>query len=520
MIPVFPLPDVERFRQAILRRFGLEFDEGKQGQIAEILRRRIDAGGQATETYLAALEAGGSQAELRALAQELTVTETSFFRNPEQIRAFSQVALPDRLAVRSGHRRLRILSAGCASGEEAYTLAACVRDHPGTAGWDVTIRAVDINVAMLRRAAAGHYSAWSLRQTPAAMRARLFRADGHDFILDPAVREMVTFEERNLTADDGAFWLPDSFDVIFFRNVFMYFSPEVARAVIARMTASLTPGGFLFLGHAETLRGLSTDYHLRHTHGTFYYQRKDAPAEPHGAPSSPEPVAPLPNDPLDALIHGNAAWADTIRQASQRIRTLTREPPRERAAPARGGQAAPAAARAAAQAKSRLDLRAAVDLLGREQYSEVRELLGALPADRARDPEVLLLHAVLHTHGGDLAAAEQACAELLTLDELNAGAHYLMALCRESAGDDPGAVRHDRIAAYLDPGFAMPRLHLGRLARRAGDAQGAARELRQALLLLEREDSARLLLFAGGFSREALMTLCRAQIAAIKEAGR
>jgi chemotaxis protein methyltransferase CheR len=95
---------------------------------------------------------------------------------------------------------------------------------------------------------------------------------------------------------------------------------------------------------------------------------------------------------------------------------------------------------------------------------------------------------------------------------LNAGAHYLLALCRESAGDRQGALDHDRAAIYLDPGFAMPRLHLGLMARRGGDAEGARRELGEALLLLRREDISRLLLFGGGFGREALISLCRGEL--------
>ncbi|MEI9850836.1 MAG: CheR family methyltransferase [Sphingomonas sp.] len=510
MIAMPTVSEVERFRRAALHWFGLDFDESKQVFLSEVLRQRIDARRAAPEAYLAALEAPDcSRDELRILAQELTVTETSFFRHPEQIRAFSQAALPDRIAAQADWRQLRILSAGCASGEEAYTLAACVRDHPGAGGWDISVRGIDVNVAMLRRAAAARYSNWSLRQTPASLRTRLFHAEGQEYVLDRAVRDMVAFEERNLTVEDEEFWRPGSFDIIFFRNVFMYFAPDVARAVIARMARSLTPGGFLFLGHAETLRGFSTDFHLRHTHGTFYYQRKDAADAPRSAASAGD-AEPLPNAPLDRLIASDDSWVDTIRKASQRIETLTQARDAPRAPAARGRRPAPTRAAAGAA----LDLRAVVDLLGRERYSEVRGLLHALPPDRARDPEVLLLGAVLHTHGGDLAAAERTCEELLARDEMNAGGHYLMALCRESAGDDRGAIRHDRIAAYLDPGFAMPRLHLGRLARRAGDRDGARRDLQQALLLLEREDSANLLLFAGGFSRGALTALCRAELAA------
>ena len=109
-------------------------------------------------------------------------------------------------------------------------------------------------------------------------------------------------------------------------------------------------------------------------------------------------------------------------------------------------------------------------------------------------------------------AAEDACLRLLLIDELNAGAHYVLALCREHSGCHARAREHDRVAAYLDPAFAMPRLHLGLLARRADDADGARRELAQALILLQREDASRLLLFGGGFNREALLTLCRSAL--------
>jgi chemotaxis protein methyltransferase CheR len=122
------------------------------------------------------------------------------------------------------------------------------------------------------------------------------------------------------------------------------------------------------------------------------------------------------------------------------------------------------------------------------------------------------------THGGDLRAAEELCREVLRLEEGNAGAHYLAALCRESAGDRHGAVDHHRRATHIDPAFALPRLHLGLLARRAGDDQSARRQLAEALTLLQREDAARLTLFAGGFSRDALSRLCTSELVACGEA--
>jgi chemotaxis protein methyltransferase CheR len=155
-----------------------------------------------------------------------------------------------------------------------------------------------------------------------------------------------------------------------------------------------------------------------------------------------------------------------------------------------------------------------MELLRAERFGEALDAVHGLPPEAAADPEVLLLRATLLTHHGQLAEAERACQELHEVDELNAGAHYLLALCREGLGDTEGARHQDQIAAYLDPGFAMPRLHMGLLARRAGDRERAGRELAEALELLRREDGSRLLLFGGGFTREALAALCRAELLA------
>src|SRR5205823_5390392 len=134
-----------------------------------------------------------------------------------------------------------------------------------------------------------------------------------------------------------------------------------------------------------------------------------------------------------------------------------------------------------------------------------------LPPEPKADPDAQLLLAALLTNRGDLSEAEKVCLRLLELDEMNAGAHYLMALCRDQGGDQQSAREHDQSAIYLDPVFAMPHLHLGLVAKRSGDAEIARQELSQAMALLQREDASRILLFGGGFSREALSEFCRTE---------
>ena len=103
----------------------------------------------------------------------------------------------------------------------------------------------------------------------------------------------MTFQEVNLAEENAELWAPGRYDVIFCRNVLMYFTPDNAQALVARLTRSLAPGGHLFLGHAETLRGLSNDYHLRHTHGTFYYQRKNTQNDGQGERTEANSTAPV-----------------------------------------------------------------------------------------------------------------------------------------------------------------------------------------------------------------------------------
>jgi chemotaxis protein methyltransferase CheR len=199
----------------------------------------------------------------------------------------------------------------------------------------------------------------------------------------------------------------------------------------------------------------------------------------------------LPDTPSES-------WIEAIERAARRIQTLS-------STKALDGGREPAPA---------WNLGPAFDLLRQERFAEALALVQSRPEEQGRDADVLLLQAVLLTHGGQLAAAEAVCLELLDKDDLNAGAHYVLALCREGAADSRGAIEHDQVAVYLDPAFAMPRLHLGLLARRTGDRETARRELTQALTLLQREDAARLLLFGGGFGREALVALCRAELVA------
>lgn len=485
--------DVERFRDAVRVHFGFSFEDSSRPQLVEVLTRRVAAARTTLPDYLAALEHGASSDELRALAEELTVNETYFFRNVEQIRAFEDVVAAH---ARDG-RSLRVLSAGCASGEEAYSLAitASALLPPSK----ISILAIDVNRAVLERARRGRYSQWSLRATPDDVRERWFQVDGKELVLAASARERVRFEEQNLVTPRAGLFTEGAFDVIFCRNVLMYFDRDMARAVLARFASSLVPGGHLFLGHAETLRGLSTDFGLLQSHSTFYY-RRSAPGDQPETWTTPmvSPARPLsvPSPPLDPP---DPDWAESIRDASARIDSLAD------GRAIRTPQPDP---------RPLWELERVVELLDQERFAEAWAAFEQRPASTGSDPEVLLIGAVLSTNRGDSAQAERLCRDLLRIDAANAGAHYLYALCKEGAGDHAAAREHDRTALRLDARFAMPRLHLGLLARRAGQLLEARRELAAARTLLQSDDTRRLVMFGGGFNRGTLLRLCEAELTA------
>jgi chemotaxis protein methyltransferase CheR len=157
-------------------------------------------------------------------------------------------------------------------------------------------------------------------------------------------------------------------------------------------------------------------------------------------------------------------------------------------------------------------LSAVLELLQEERFEQALAALQALPAEAQSSPDVQVLRGVLLANHGEPRQAEEACTSALKMDSLNAGAYYVMALCREQVDDRTTAMEHDQTAIYLDPSFAMPHLHLGLLAKRGGELDLAVQELSQASLLLPREDAPRVLVYGGGFSRAALVEVCRREL--------
>ena len=241
----------QQARALIARRLGLHFPQGRRANLERGLLTACHAASvPRLETYLAWLTTlPTASQEWRRLAGSLTVGETYFFRDRASLAALEQHVLPSLIAAQRARDllQLRIWSAGCATGEEPYSLAILLdRLLPDRSQWHVTILATDINPEALEAAQRGLYRAWSLRETPLWLRERYFcRRSAATFEVDPQIRQMVTFVRCNLADDDdlAAVAHTSAVDVILCRNVLMYFTPEVQRAVVAQLLRALVPGG-------------------------------------------------------------------------------------------------------------------------------------------------------------------------------------------------------------------------------------------------------------------------------------
>lgn len=483
--------DVDRLRAMVVARLGLQVGEERTGALAELLERRSIARRVGPRDYLRLLEGERNRDELQAVADALVVSETYFFRHREQFEALTQVAIPDRVRARASTRVLRILSLGCASGEEAYSLAITARAAVADPRWDVDVVGVDVNAPALEKARAGRYSAWSLRATPATAVDRWFGRSGNVFVLDRSIRNAVRFEHGNL-ADVHAPWAqPNSWDIVFLRNVIMYFSAAQAEALVRRVEGALAPGGYLFLGHAETLRGVSRECALRHTHGTFYYQREPGAGTAAAVQSVDGRSGSAEREPQRDRV-------DAIRTASDRVVAIVPEDVSQSDLVDAGHLHG--------------DLRRTVrDLMEREEFSTALSMLDAVPGADG-DAELRLIRGVLLVQQGRFDQAMDIARALLLRDPAHAAPRHLLALSLEGAGEPDAARSHWRLCVHLEPASGLARLHLGRLERRAGRGEAARRELAAARVLLPAESDSHVLLFGGGFSRAALLELCQAEL--------
>lgn len=266
----------KRLRRIIYDRAGIHFPDDKKYVLESRLARRLtEMEIDDYDTYITFLSAGPYQAEeFQEMFNKITINETSFFRNEPQLEVFEKQVLPELIEARKAVKRLRIWSAACSSGEEPFTLAMMVHRTLGIRlpDWRVEILGTDISEKALETAISGKYTDYAVRTTSPLNRQRYFKKEGAFWILDPAIKSMVSFDVQNLK-DRLAAKRHGMWDVIFCRNVMIYFDAEMKQQVVRMFGDQLQEDGYLFIGHSETLRGLDVPFEQTSIAQAFSYRK-------------------------------------------------------------------------------------------------------------------------------------------------------------------------------------------------------------------------------------------------------
>ena len=446
-----------RFRDWIHQHSGIYLEDTRTDALRiSLVARATRLGFDEYSEYFELLEA--DEAEFRELMNLVTINETSFFRFPAQFDALRDLVIPEILETKSrGSHAFRVWSAGCSTGEEPYTVAMTLLDS-------------SLDAESYRRAAV---------------------AGGHRPI-EP-VRRLVDFSYHNLVKEPYPLSLLGNWDVIFCRNVTIYFRMESTRRVIDNLFESLNPGGYLFVGHSETLATISDRFESVQRGGVYLYRkplrRRSFPVSDGTRPATFVRGIPAPAGALDPL----RLPATTHRAGTARTVQRPAAAARPDVAPRAGASDLADAAYAA---------------LGQGRPGEALKLAArALEVD-PRNADALLVRAYAHADAGDFSAAIEEANAALAIDPQQASACYVLGIIGQQQGDLDEALRQFGRTLAIEPEFVLAHFNSANIHRSRGEYEEASRDYELTLRTLYVNPAGAWALFLGGFRNDLLAKTC------------
>ncbi len=269
--------DMQKFRTLIYNETGMLFDEKKDYYLTSRIEQRMkEARIPTVAEYYQTLMLGNTRDEFQKFVEAITINETYMFRDFPQLQGFAEKIFPAHVEskLKKKDKTMRVWSAACSTGEEAYTLAIILKEMlTGHGDWQINVIATDIDTKVLDIAKKGVYGARSMKDTPLAYRQKYFIAEDKDsFSAGPLLRNIIKFHQLNFM-DKEEMRKMRNFDFIFCRNVLIYFDDNSRKKVVEQLYESLVPNGHLFLGHSESI-GRITDFFETQTIQSFMSYRK------------------------------------------------------------------------------------------------------------------------------------------------------------------------------------------------------------------------------------------------------
>ena len=463
---------LEQLSALLLEKAGLKIAADGYHGLRLALKERMPALGISdADDYVRRLRDAQGEHELRALLPLVTVTHTEFFRDPRQFRALERRLLPDLVArARRYGRKVSIWSAGCATGEEPYSLAMLLIEL-GALKSEVELWATDLNQSAIESAKLGRYTQRRMNQVAPERARRFFRPFDDGYELSSEVREWVHFEGLNLAAPAFTRFQPASIDIILCRNVIIYFALGTIRALMDRFVAALRPGGFLILGYSESLFRVYDRFEMVEVEGAFLYRRPLQEPAP-GQESRPEritrdlpvvvpaktPARPVPTPPR----------SPTPEPRSSPTRD-SGPPVEQRATPSAGHR--PPAEKVAEAAR----------LMHQGLFDAALRALTNGSAEPVDDINVQLTLGNLYSLLGRAQDAERIFQEVISREPLCVDVRLYGAMAAMQVSDYARARAELNKALFLEPTLALAHYLSAQVTERLGDRESARRAYRNAI---------------------------------------
>ncbi len=443
--------------------------------------------------------------EFKELLNLITVNETCFFRNPNQFEALKNHILPEIIRNKAkSDKTIRIWSAGCSTGEEPYTIAMLVLDLiPDLKEWRVEILGTDVSRQALSRAQKGCYGERTMREMDEIYKKRYFKKDmSGEYCLSDKLKKMVSFGYHNLIKEPYPFLIMGGWDLIFCRNVTIYFKLPSVRRVIDNFSSSLNEGGYLFIGHAETLYQISENFIPIEMDGAFVYKKmakKDKKAKGKKGDIGDIELGPL------CIIGGEAQGADRSYLRTIDVKTKRKKKTEDKTSPD------------LLKAEEDKLFNEARRLFKQEDFEEAKVmLLNVLKINPDNSYARLLLGQVFANENLYDAAVSEA-GKVLKQDPLSVPAHFLLGVVFQKQDRVDDAIKEFKRVVYLDSDFALGHLNLANIYRAQHLDKKALREYNNAVQSLTVKPHGDWLDFAGGFLADVLVEVCRRNISQIKK---
>jgi chemotaxis protein methyltransferase CheR len=450
---------ISQFTHLIRERLGIIIHSHQKNDLIKVIENACKKFDLTPEEYFKELnEVPDHSPFIEHLATSITVGETYFFRDSNQMKLLQEFVLPELIKRKrkDENHLLRIWSAGSSSGEEIYTLAMFLCDMlPDINAWNLKLLGTDINTNALKKAIEGIYSDWSMRSTPERYKQRYFTTQNQNYIISKHIRDMVSFQYLNLNNDTFPSILNDTNaqDLILCRNVLIYFDRERGIHLMKKLSACLVPDGYLILGASDPI--YTTDTHLifNYKQGALFTRTTEKEIELKKVVLSPTIKSVSKNDKAIKKLQPKPL-------TQSKIKTPTIE-----------------------DQKNIIS-----QLLSESRWQETLNIIASYHEDIAKSAFILCAEATALANLGKLNEAIHACYQSLKLDSTNITAHFTLAMVLTELNHIKEAEVELRKTLFLDHQFVMGHFQLGLLLLKNRQHELGIKCLRNALTIAKTND--------------------------------